>query len=166
LNFSHAAASWAAILFNLGGSFGGAMIARKCAGSQRRKWVALNYAGIVAALLLMYTSSSVELALICCVLAGATIIGAQLIVYALAPMTYPTAVRSTGVGSAVAVGRLGSVVGPIYAGGVLAAAGASSAVLVGIIPFVALGGAAVLALTWQAPDVERDEPALPRESMT
>jgi MFS transporter, AAHS family, 3-hydroxyphenylpropionic acid transporter len=49
----------------------------------------------------------------------------------------------------VAVGRLGSIVGPLYAGGVLALGGASAAVLVGIIPFVALGGATVMALTWK-----------------
>ena len=41
---------------------------------------------------------------------------AQLVLYALAPPSYPTAVRATGVGAAVAIGRLGSVAGPLAAG--------------------------------------------------
>lgn len=158
LSFSHAAASWAAICFNLSGSFIGALIARSCGGPRRSLWVTLNYLGIVAALMLLYSGSSVEVALFGCALAGATIIGGQLVVYALAPLSYPADVRSTGVGAAVAVGRLGSVVGPLYAGGLLAFGAASSAVLVGIIPFVALGGAAVFALTRQRTEPDPQAP--------
>jgi len=49
----------------------------------------------------------------------------------------------------VAVGRLGSVVGPLFAGGLLASGGGSAAVLVAIVPFVVLGGSAAFALTWR-----------------
>ncbi|MBB6096503.1 AAHS family 3-hydroxyphenylpropionic acid transporter [Povalibacter uvarum] len=166
LSFSHAAASWAAICFNLSGSFIGALIARACGGPRRSLWVTLNYLGIVVALMLLYSGTSVEIALFGCALAGATIIGGQLVVYALAPLSYSTAVRSTGVGAAVAVGRFGSVVGPLYAGGLLALGAASSAVLVGIIPFVALGGAAVFALTRQRtePDIAQNAPQTRNES--
>lgn len=164
LSFSHAAASWAAICFNLSGSFIGALIARACAGPGRSTWVTLNYLGIVAALMLLYSGSNVEVALFGCALAGATIIGGQLVVYALAPMSYSADVRSTGVGAAVAVGRLGSVVGPLYAGGLLALGAASSAVLVGIIPFVALGGAAVFALARQRTEPHHGVPQNRSES--
>jgi MFS transporter, AAHS family, 3-hydroxyphenylpropionic acid transporter len=53
------------------------------------------------------------------------------------------------VGAAVAVGRLGSVVGPLFAGGLLVAGSNSAAVLLAIVPFVAVGGGAALALTWR-----------------
>jgi AAHS family 3-hydroxyphenylpropionic acid transporter len=77
------------------------------------------------------------------------IVGAQLILFALAPLYYQGATRGTGVGAAVAVGRLGSVFGPLYAAALLAGGGGSATVLLGILPFVACGGAAAYALTWR-----------------
>jgi MFS transporter, AAHS family, 3-hydroxyphenylpropionic acid transporter len=47
------------------------------------------------------------------------------------------------------MGRLGSVVGPLFAATVLAAGSGSAMVLAGIVPFVVIAGAAALALTWQ-----------------
>jgi AAHS family 3-hydroxyphenylpropionic acid transporter len=38
------------------------------------------------------------------------------------------------------VGRLGSVVGPLYAGALLAVGGGSTAVLFGVAPFIVIGG--------------------------
>jgi AAHS family 3-hydroxyphenylpropionic acid transporter len=87
---------------------------------------------------------------IACSLAGIFIIGAQLILFALAPLYYARAVRGTGVGAAVAVGRFGSVVGPLLASVLLAGGGSSGSVLIGILPFVLIGGGAGLALTWRA----------------
>jgi AAHS family 3-hydroxyphenylpropionic acid transporter len=69
--------------------------------------------------------------------------------FALAPLYYRKAIRGTGVGAAVAVGRLGTVVGPIFAGVLLAGGSSSAAVLLGITPFVLLGGSAAFALTWR-----------------
>jgi AAHS family 3-hydroxyphenylpropionic acid transporter len=83
-------------------------------------------------------------------LAGVFIVGAQLILFALAPLYYSAANRGTGVGAAVAVGRLGSVAGPLLASAVLTAGSGSATVLAAILPFVVLAGAAALGLTWQA----------------
>ena len=80
---------------------------------------------------------------------GVFIVGAQLILFALAPLYYRTAIRGTGVGAAVAVGRLGSVVGPLFAGGLLAGGSGSAAVLLAVVPFVVVGGSAAFALTWR-----------------
>ena len=146
LRFSHAQASWSAILFNVSGAFIGMLLARQCAGSERRLWILLTYGGIAASLLLLPTASTFAVAAMACVLAGATIIGAQLILYASAPLYYEKAIRGTGVGAAVGIGRLGSILGPLYGGAMLALGGASAAVLVGTIPFVLLGGGATLAL--------------------
>lgn len=70
----------------------------------------------------------------------------QLILFALAPLYYPRAIRGTGVGFAIARGRLGSAVGPLYAGGLLLLSGSSAAVLFGVLPFVLIGGGATAGL--------------------
>src|SRR6202035_3059899 len=46
---------------------------------------------------------------------GGAILAEQVIAYAAAAVCYPVAVRGTGVGAAVAAGRLGSLTGPLFA---------------------------------------------------
>jgi AAHS family 4-hydroxybenzoate transporter-like MFS transporter len=53
-------------------------------------------------------------------IAGWCIVGGQPGLNTLAATYYPTALRSTGVGAGLGVGRLGAIIGP-YAGGVLLA---------------------------------------------
>ena len=79
-------------------------------------------------------------------LAGFGVVGAQIGMNALAAAIYPTAIRSTGVGWALGVGRIGSIIGPV-AGGLLLGAGwsAQSVVLVGVVPAL-LAAMAVVAL--------------------
>lgn len=48
--------------------------------------------------------------------AGFFVIGGQLVLYAMTPPLYPAGVRGTGIGAAMAVGRLGSILGPVLAG--------------------------------------------------
>jgi AAHS family 3-hydroxyphenylpropionic acid transporter len=151
LGFSHAQASWASIWFNLCGSAGSMFLARLHAGSRRRLWVVLTYAGMIVALVAVPTAGEVfSLAALACGLAGVFIVGAQLILFALAPLYYERSMRGTGVGAAVSVGRLGSVVGPLFASALLAGGATSETVLLGIVPFVIIGGGAALALTWRA----------------
>jgi AAHS family 4-hydroxybenzoate transporter-like MFS transporter len=71
------------------------------------------------------------------VLAGFGIVGGQVGVNALASMTYPVAIRSTGLGWALGIGRIGSIVGPTIGGIALATAeDARSVYLVCIVPAV------------------------------
>ena len=81
-----------------------------------------------------------------CAFAGVCIVGSQLMLFASAPLYYRRAVQGTGVGLAVAIGRLGSVVGPIFAGVLLAGGSGGAGVLIGILPFVAVAGTSTLAL--------------------
>jgi AAHS family 4-hydroxybenzoate transporter-like MFS transporter len=48
--------------------------------------------------------------------AGIFVIGGQVSLNALASFIYPTHIRSTGVGWALGIGRIGSIAGPILAG--------------------------------------------------
>ena len=79
--------------------------------------------------------------------AGLFIIAAQLVLYALAPPAYPTSVRATGVGAAVAVGRLGSVSGPLAAGQILAAGAGTTGVLLAASPGLVIAALVVLGMS-------------------
>jgi MFS transporter, AAHS family, 3-hydroxyphenylpropionic acid transporter len=150
LGFTRSEASWTSVCFNLGGAAGAGFLGKLHAGNHRRQWVLVTYAGMAAALTAVASINKVfAIALLACALAGVFIVGAQLILFALAPLYYRRAIRGTGVGAAVAVGRLGSVAGPLLAGVLLAGGGTSAAVLLAIVPFVLFGGSAAFALTWR-----------------
>jgi AAHS family 4-hydroxybenzoate transporter-like MFS transporter len=88
-------------------------------------------------------------------LAGVGVIGAQVGATALASMTYPVTMRATGLGWALGVGRVGSIVGPAVGGLVLATAANPRAVYLGCIAPVLLGMAAVALLKRQTVSAPR-----------
>jgi len=67
----------------------------------------------------VFSSSNLLVTTIAVILAGAGIIGGQTAANALAAAAYPTQIRSTGVGWALGVGRIGSIIGPLVAAGLL-----------------------------------------------
>ncbi len=78
---------------------------------------------------------------------GATMSMTQALLYALAPTNYPTEVRGTGVGSAVAVGRMGSAVGPVLVG-VLRGSGVSAQQVISLlVPVIIVAGIAAFILS-------------------
>jgi AAHS family 4-hydroxybenzoate transporter-like MFS transporter len=80
-------------------------------------------------------------------LAGIGVIGAQVGVTALASITYPVAMRATGLGWALGVGRVGSIVGPTVGGIMLATASDPRSVYLGCVIPVLAGMAAIAALS-------------------
>jgi AAHS family 3-hydroxyphenylpropionic acid transporter len=56
------------------------------------------------------------------------------------------AVRGTGVGTAVAIGRFGSAVGPLLAGALLSAGRSPAEVLFALVPILVVSGLATLLL--------------------
>lgn len=75
-------------------------------------------AGGAALLLLGYNSPQIVLYSLIAV-AGATTIGSQILLYTFVAQYYPTAVRTTAMGWASGVGRIGAIVGPILTGALL-----------------------------------------------
>jgi len=67
-----------------------------------------------------YSGQSIAFATLAIFCAGFCIIGGQIAANALAATYYPTMVRSTGVGWALGIGRIGSIVGPLIGGMLLA----------------------------------------------
>jgi len=95
-------------------------------------------------------------AMLCGLAIGATVSSTQTILYALAPGQYPTAVRGTGVGAAVSVGRLGSAAGPLLAAALIGGGSSANQVLMALVPVLLVAGA----LTWWL--TLRSRPASPR----
>lgn len=108
------------LLFNLGaivGSVVGAWLGDKF----NIKYVLVCFYLLGAAsLTLMGFTKSTELLYVVVSVVGASTLGTAVLAYAYAGEFYPTAVRSTGVGFAGGIGRLGAILGPILIGGLVA----------------------------------------------
>jgi AAHS family 4-hydroxybenzoate transporter-like MFS transporter len=118
--FDPATANTGITAFNLGGVAGalagGVAIARFGSKTAMLVMTAVAIAGALGlASLTISTSASIVPVLALLTLTGATINGVQTTMYALAAHVYPTAVRATGVGTAVSFGRTGAILSG-YAG--------------------------------------------------
>jgi AAHS family 4-hydroxybenzoate transporter-like MFS transporter len=78
--------------------------------------------------------------------AGAGIVGSQLGLNGFAAAVYPMALRSTGVGWSLGIGRLGGILGPILGGALLALGFSPAAILLSVCAPGALTVAAILLL--------------------
>lgn len=67
-------------------------------------------------LLLIITRPPVAVIYVLVIVAGVGTIGTQVVLNALIGSHYPAASRETGIGSALAVGRVGAIIGPTYGG--------------------------------------------------
>ncbi|WKN23405.1 3-(3-hydroxy-phenyl)propionate transporter MhpT [Azotobacter vinelandii] len=147
--FSRSQAGTVQILFNIGGATGSLLFGLLLDRWRPPALVALTYTGILAALAGLSLSTTFASMLLAGFAAGFFAIGGQLVLYALAPLFYPTAVRATGVGAAVAVGRLGSMSGPLVAGQMLAMGTGATGLLLASAPGVVVAAAAVFYLLGQ-----------------
>jgi AAHS family 4-hydroxybenzoate transporter-like MFS transporter len=131
------------MMFNLGGvagAIGGALLFPRL--GSRLTMLALVAGAVVSAAALASiridaaTSTMTVVALLC--VTGGFINAVQSTMYALAAQMYPTAIRATGVGSAVAIGRTGAILSSYAGAWVLDAGGPRTF-------FVAVGAAMVAA---------------------
>jgi len=137
------------ILFNLGGAAGSFLTGRMMDRGYAGRAVFIAYAGMLASLAGLGLSTGFGLMLLAGFTAGYCAIGGQLVLYALAPTLYPTQVRATGVGASVAVGRLGSMAGPLAAGQILAAGAGVGGLLLAASPGLVVAAVAARALLGQ-----------------
>ena len=106
----------------------------------------LGYAALAVALLLLAGSASVEAILLLAAACGFFTLGTQYVLYSIPPAIYPAGARGIGAGAAVAVGRLGSIFGPMLAGMARQAGASPAEVLRLLVPVAAVAGAAALLL--------------------
>jgi len=136
------------VAFNLFGAMGSAATGWLMDRSGRRgPLVAAVFAASALAVVLA-ASLPVSLAISLCVGAalGATVSGVQAVLYGTAPTLYPMPVRGTGVGIAVAAGRLGSAAGPLLAGQLLIIGFTPAQILLSLVPILVLSGVVTLFL--------------------
>ena len=104
------------IVFNVGaivGAVGGGWLGDKF--NIKHVLVAFYALGAIALAAMGHTKST-ELLFVVTSVVGASTLGTQLLAYAYAGEFYPTAIRSTGVGFASGVGRIGAILAPIVIG--------------------------------------------------
>jgi len=143
-------AAGAQIGFNIGGALAAILIGYLLNGRLKNWAVVITFLALPV-LLVTLAKSPAQLVIIriTVFLLGCAVIAAQAFLYAMAPAVYPTSIRGVGVGAAVAVGRIGSIVGPKL-GGMLKAAGHSpSQLLMDLLPVVVAGSICALLLAWE-----------------
>jgi MFS transporter, AAHS family, 4-hydroxybenzoate transporter len=149
---SMTAAVLAVAALNLGAIVGCLTIGRLCDHYGRATIVigrAFGLGAVAIALIGVFKQSAVAL-LVATFLAGVFSIGAQMCTVALCASFYETSLRVTGVGWAIGIGRIGSIVGPVL-GGVLIAAGMAPEYLFILAGAMSTGSAiAIVTLGWRS----------------
>ncbi len=134
------------ILFNLGGVGGNVLFGWLMDRARRGPTALVMYACVIASLAALADTRGFAGMALVGLGVGLFAIGGQMVLYAMVPDYYPARMRGTGIGWAVAVGRVGSFAGPILAGQVLQAGASAHAILAAAAPALALAAAAVLAV--------------------
>jgi benzoate transport len=105
------------VLLNLGGIVGGSLFSY-LALRRSARWLACIYATVAAASLVSFglLGSQLGPAFVIALGIGVFLFGSMVGLYALAPSLYPTAIRTTGMGWAIGIGRVGAILAPLTVG--------------------------------------------------
>lgn len=145
---SPAVAPQASLLFNFG-SVAGALLFGWLVDRWNARWpLTFAYIGLIASLFALSASTTMGMIVALSGAAGFFLLGANYALYGVAPAYYPATVRGTGSGASVAVGRIGSIAGPLLAGALLGGGMAASGVVAYLIPVAATAGIAVFLLSF------------------
>jgi AAHS family 3-hydroxyphenylpropionic acid transporter len=113
------------------------------------RWpLTLSYAALIATLIALGGSANLSQFIFFAGVAGFFLLGANYALYGVAPAYYPTDMRGTGSGASVAVGRVGSILGPMSAGLLLSGGSSATNVVQYMAPVAAVAGVAVLMLSF------------------
>jgi AAHS family 3-hydroxyphenylpropionic acid transporter len=113
------------------------------------RWpLTLAYAGLAVALVALSRSSTLAGMLVLSGAAGFCVLGANFALYGLAPTYYSPETRGMGSGASIAIGRLGSIAGPLLAGLLLGGGISASGVVAYLVPMAVVAGAGAFALSF------------------
>jgi len=148
--FTRAQAAGAQIGFNLGGVFSAVLIGYLLGGRLRNSAIIVTFVSLPILLVALAKSpSQFPVVALAVFLLGCAVLAGQAFLYAMAPLAYPTRIRGMGAGAAVAMGRIGSIVGPKLGGTLKAAGHGPSQVFMDLLPIVILGSICALCLAWR-----------------
>ncbi len=105
------------------------------------------YTGLFIAVLILFTTKSIPLLIFAGLIGGIFSTGGQSILYGISPIFYTPAGKVTGVGSAISLGRLGAMTGPLLTGKILALGLGTTGILIASAPGIVLSAIAVTALS-------------------
>jgi AAHS family 3-hydroxyphenylpropionic acid transporter len=143
-------AALAQFAFNAGGAAAAFVAGLGLDSRWRPASVAFAVVAIPAALLLVANAPAQAGGMaVFALLLGGGILAAQVILYSVAGGLYAPNLRGTGIGSAIGIGRLGSLAGPTLAAMLLSAGQSSTQVLTSLLPVVLACGLAVAWLGWR-----------------
>ena len=163
---SHSQAAAAQIGFNIGGTMAILLISRLLDTRSRRAVVIVAFASIPCILaLLALLSPEAALLIAATVLLGGAVLGSQSIVYALAPLIYPTSIRGVGLGAAVGIGRIGAIAGPVMVGLILGSGRGANQVFLVLVPLVIIAGLSMVWLDALTADPPAETPEADRLTM-
>ncbi len=134
------------LAINVGGIAGALILSASCDRWGVRPVMLATYAAMAVSLWLFSNASAAAAVLPLAGLVGFWMLGAQCALYGISPQIYPAASCGTGVGSAVAAGRIGSVLGPIIAGYMMGQGTTANQLIFIMAPLAVLAGAVLLAL--------------------
>lgn len=134
------------VLLNVGGIAGALVLGLLAARIGKFRIVALSMiAGALSVAIFGYFAEGVVLAMTLALLVGYFLFASLVGLYAILPSIYPAAVRNTGAGLSVGVGRIGAIVSPYVAGLLLERGWSnSSTYVVFAVPLLAAGVATFL----------------------
>ncbi len=149
-----ATAPQASLAFNFASVVGALLLGRIVDRFGARGPLTIAYVALIGSLIALAGATQQASILFYSAAAGFFLMGANYALYGVAASYYPTAMRGTGSGASVAVGRIGSIVGPFVAGVLLAGGTTASNVFMYMAPVAALAGIAVFALGFVRPAEE------------
>jgi AAHS family 3-hydroxyphenylpropionic acid transporter len=143
-----AVAPQASLAFNWASVVGALVFGKLVDRMDARGPLTFAYVGLIASLVALSNSHGIASTVFLSGAAGFFLLGANYALYGVAAMYYPQDIRGTGSGASVAVGRIGSIFGPLLAGILLGGGTSASGVVQYMVPVAAIAGAAVFALSF------------------
>jgi AAHS family 3-hydroxyphenylpropionic acid transporter len=134
------------LAINVGGIAGALILSSSCDRWGVRPVLLTSYAAMAASLWLFSNASGAGTVVPLAGLVGFWLLGAQCALYGISPQIYPAANIGTGVGCAVAAGRIGSILGPVIAGYMIGLGTTANQLIFVQVPLALLAGAVLLAL--------------------
>ncbi len=134
------------LAYQVGGVCGVLILGWLLSNIKLRSVVIMIYVGILIGLTALTFSKSLTALVFASGISGFFITGGQSALYALAARAYSKSMRGTGVGVAVAMGRIGSFLGPLLAGVIFSYNSSSSFVIGSSIPVILIAGVAAILL--------------------